>query len=50
MTSAEYVRKNYDRVMLNLKKGEKEKLKELAKQEGLSLSAYLRKAIEERCV
>lgn len=48
-SSAEYVRENYDRVMLNLKKGSKEKLKELARKDGLSLTAYIKKIISERC-
>lgn len=48
-TSAEYVRDNYDRIMLNLKKGSKDKLKELARKDGLSLTAYIRKIISERC-
>ena len=43
--SAECVRKNYDRVMLNIRKGTKEELKKIA---GNNLTAYIKSAIEEK--
>ncbi len=43
--SAKCVKKNYDRVMLNIKKGAKDELKKIA---GDNLTAYIKKAIEEK--
>ena len=43
--SAESVRKNYDRVMLNIRKGTKDELKKIA---GDNLTAYIKSAIEEK--
>lgn len=43
----DYIAENYDRVNLTLPKGEKERIKELAKEKGLSLNEYIRSAVEE---
>ena len=43
--SAKSVRKNYDRVMLNIRKGTKDELKKIA---GDNLTAYIKSAIEEK--
>lgn len=44
----EYNKKNYDRVNLILPKGEKEKLKAIAKEKGESLNSYIVTAITKR--
>lgn len=44
----EYNKKNYDRVNLILPKGEKEKLKAIAKEKGESLNSYIVAAITKR--
>lgn len=43
-----YDKENYDRVYLFLKKGTKDIYKKLATEEGLSLNAWITKAIEEK--
>lgn len=43
-----YNQKNYDRFILNLPKGEKERYKAIAEESGMSLSAYIIQAIEEK--
>lgn len=43
-----YNQKNYDRFILNLPKGEKERYKDIAEKENMSLSAYIIQAIEEK--
>lgn len=43
-----YNQKNYDRFILNLPKGEKERYKKIAESENMSLSAYIIQAIEEK--
>ncbi|MCH5186881.1 MAG: hypothetical protein J1F63_00655 [Oscillospiraceae bacterium] len=47
-SSADCVRRNYDWVMLNIKKGAKQELVNIANHKGLSLTAYIREAIESR--
>lgn len=42
---AEYVRNNYDRIMLNVKKGEKVNLQKIASKKGISLNEYIKKAL-----
>lgn len=44
-TPAEYVRNNYDRIMLNVKKGEKINLQKIAGKKGISLNEYIKKAL-----
>ena len=44
----EYNKQNYDRVNLILPKGEKEKIKALAKKNGESINKYIITAIEQR--
>ncbi|MCM1200255.1 MAG: Arc family DNA-binding protein [Lachnospiraceae bacterium] len=43
-----YNQKNYDRFILNLPKGEKERYKNIAKQSDMSLSSYIIEAVEEK--
>lgn len=43
-----YNQKNYDRFILNLPKGEKERYKAIAEKSDMSLSAYIIQAIEEK--
>ena len=43
-----YNQKNYDRFILNLPKGEKDRYKKIAESENMSLSAYIIQAIEEK--
>lgn len=43
-----YNQKNYDRFILNLPKGEKERYKDIAEKSDMSLSAYIIQAIEEK--
>ena len=43
-----YNQKAYDRFILNLPKGEKERYKKIAESENMSLSAYIIQAIEEK--
>lgn len=43
-----YNQKNYDRFILNLPKGEKERYKKIAEDADMSLSAYIIQAIEEK--
>lgn len=43
-----YNQKTYDRFILNLPKGEKERYKKIAESENMSLSAYIIQAIEEK--
>lgn len=43
-----YNQKNYDRFILNLPKGEKERYKAIAEESDISLSAYIIQAIEEK--
>lgn len=43
-----YNQKNYDRFILNLPKGEKERYKKIAESENMSLSSYIIQAIEEK--
>lgn len=43
-----WARKNYDTIALNVPKGNKEKLKDLAAAEGESLNRYILKALEQR--
>ena len=43
-----YNRKAYDRLAIMVPKGEKEKIKERAEAEGLSLNGYVKAAIEEK--
>lgn len=43
-----YNQKTYDRFVLNLPKGEKERYKKMAESENMSLSAYIIQAIEEK--
>ncbi len=46
--SAECVRKNYDRIMLNIKKGTKFSLQKEADKKSVSLSEYIREAIKNQ--
>lgn len=43
-----YNQKNYDRFILNLPKGEKERYKDIAEKADMYLSAYIIQAIEEK--
>lgn len=40
-------RKNYDQFLLTMQKGDKERYRDLAESEGMSLNAYIIRAIEE---
>lgn len=42
-----YVKKNYDRVILNLRKGEKQRWQESASERGYTLSAFIRHCVEK---
>lgn len=43
-----YVKKNYDRIVLNLRKGEKQRWQESASERGFdSLSAFIRHCVEK---
>ena len=44
--NSKYTAENYDRINLCVEKGLKNKIKDLATQEGLSVSAYIIKCIE----
>lgn len=44
----EYTRKNYDRIQVIRKRGEKEKLTAIAAARGLSLSAFVNMCIDEK--
>lgn len=43
-----YVSKNYDRIVLNLAKGDRDKIKAAAEAAGDSVNSYIKRAIEER--
>ncbi len=43
----DYNRKNYDRVTIMVPKGEREKWKALAQQEGISLAELIRRAVAD---
>jgi len=43
-----YVKANYDRIEIKVRKGRKEELQELAKAKGESLNVYIKKAVDER--
>lgn len=43
-----YNQKTYDRFILNLPKGEKERYKDIAEKADMSLSTYIIQAIEEK--
>ncbi|MBR1431641.1 Arc family DNA-binding protein [Ruminococcus sp.] len=43
----EFINKAYDRVNLTMPKGMKEKVKEYAEAQGLSLNGYINKLIEQ---
>lgn len=43
-----YAEKNYERIALVVKKGEKEKIRAAAEQHGMSLNAYIAEAIQEK--
>ena len=45
-----YVRKNYDRVHVNMPKGQKEQVKAHAATQGESLNAFINRAITETMV
>lgn len=44
----EYNRKNYERVSVMLPAGEREKVREAAKEKNMSLNAYIIEAIQEK--
>ena len=43
-----YLKNNLDDIKIRVKKGEKEKLKTIAEQQGLSLNAFILTAIDEK--
>lgn len=43
-----YAEKNYERIALVVKKGEKEKIRAAAEQHGMSLNAFIVEAIAEK--
>ena len=43
-----YVKNNYDRVVLTLPKGKREKIKKYAEMEDKSMNAFIIQAIEEK--
>ena len=45
-----HLRDKYDRVQLVVPKGDKEKIKAAADKAGLSVNAYIQKAIQERMI
>ena len=46
--NARYKEKTYERVYLQVKKGEKDRLKEYAESVGMSVNAFVLSAIEEK--
>ena len=42
-----YEKENYDKVLLRLQKGSRDKIKALAQQKGMSLNAYIVDLIEK---
>ena len=45
--TAKFELKNYDKILLRLEKGEKNKIKEYASEHGESVNGFIRRAIEE---
>lgn len=43
-----YVKANYDRIEIKVRKGRKEELQAIAKAKGESLNVYITKAVDER--
>lgn len=43
-----YVKNNYDRINVTMPKGKKEKIQEYATRHGLSVTAYINAAIDEK--
>lgn len=43
-----YNKENYEQILLRVRKGEKEKIKVAAKDEGKSITAYIMEAVEEK--
>ena len=44
-----FKQKNYDRFLLQVPKGTKEKIKKYAEAEGMSMNRYILEAISDRC-
>lgn len=47
-SNAEYVKKNYDTILLNMARGGKDQIRALADAEGVSVSRYILEAVEQR--
>ena len=43
-----YIRQNYDRVNVNLPKGKRDTIRRYAERHGLSVNAYINRAIDEK--
>lgn len=43
-----YVKKNYDRIPVMIKKGKKEEIQEIAKGQGESVNGYIKTAIKQK--
>ncbi len=43
-----YMKKNYDRVLVTFKKGDKERIQAAAEKSGESVNGYIKTAIEQR--
>ncbi len=43
-----YMHKNYDSIYIYLAKGDKEKIRALADEQGISMSRYILEAVEQR--
>lgn len=43
-----YVKENYDRLNVNMPKGKKETIQDCATAAGMSMNAYINKAIDEK--
>ena len=44
----EYNKKNYEQILMRVRKGTKEKIKAVAESEGKSVTAYIMEALEEK--
>lgn len=45
----DYKRRNYDTLLLQMPKGAKDQIKEIASAAGVSVSRYILEAVEEKC-
>lgn len=50
ISTMKHVEENYERIYFNVRKGKKEKYKQLAEQEGISLSALIIRLLNDEAV